>query len=176
MLGFLFLGNERPKQSVALRIEGVTNVRFPKTKGIQASSRIRGVTNVRFPKTKGIQASNRIRGVTNVRFPKTKGTQVSDFYAIYTEGGVPSIRFFENSMWQSDRKGLEVPDPRQKNPKHPITTLPCVMHDYFHARTRVHSAITLTATLALMLCFLYVRDSTSLSINPTYRIERCLLF
>ena len=79
-------------------------------------------------------------------------------------------------MWQSDRKGLEVPDPRQKNPKHPITTLPCVMHDYFHARTRVHSAITLTATLALMLCFLYVRDSTSLLFNATYRIERCLLF
>ena len=27
--------------------------------------------------------------------------------------------------------------------------VPCVMYDYFHARVYVHSAITLTATLAL---------------------------
>ena len=50
------------------------------------------------------------------------------------------------------------------------------MYDCFHARVYVHSAIALTATLALMLCYLDVIDSTSLSFNPTYRIERCLLF
>ena len=35
MLGFLFLGDWRPKQSVALRIKGVKEVRFPKTNGIK---------------------------------------------------------------------------------------------------------------------------------------------
>ena len=50
------------------------------------------------------------------------------------------------------------------------------MYDCFYARVYVHSAITLTATLALMLCYLDVIDSMSLSFNPTYRIERCLLF
>ena len=50
------------------------------------------------------------------------------------------------------------------------------MCDCFHARVYVHSAITLTATLALTLCYLDVIDSMSLSFNPTYRIERCLLF
>ena len=50
------------------------------------------------------------------------------------------------------------------------------MYDCFHARVYVHSAITLTATLALMLCYLDVIDSMSLSFNPTFRIERCLLF
>ena len=50
------------------------------------------------------------------------------------------------------------------------------MHDCFQARVYVYLAITLTATLALMLCYLDVIDSMSLSFNPTYRIERCLLF
>ena len=50
------------------------------------------------------------------------------------------------------------------------------MYGYFYARVYVHSAITLTATLALMLCYLHVIDSMSLSFNPTYRIERFLLF
>ena len=54
--------------------------------------------------------------------------------------------------------------------------MPCGMHDCFQARVYVLSAITLIATLALMLCHLYVIDSISLSFNPTYRIERCLLF
>ena len=48
MLGFLFLGNGRPKQSVALRISRVSKVRFPKTKGIQASNQVRGPYNVGF--------------------------------------------------------------------------------------------------------------------------------
>ena len=50
------------------------------------------------------------------------------------------------------------------------------MHDCFQARVCVHLAITLTATLALMLCYLDVVGSMSLSFNPTYRIERWLLF
>ena len=50
------------------------------------------------------------------------------------------------------------------------------MYDCFRARVYVHLAITLTATLALMLCYLDVIDSMSLSFNPTYRIERLLLF
>ena len=41
---------------------------------------------------------------------------------------------------------------------------------------RSETTITLTATLALMLCYLDVIDSMSLSFNPTYRIERLLLF
>ena len=49
------------------------------------------------------------------------------------------------------------------------------MHDCFQARVYVLLAITLTATLALILCYLYVIDSMSLSFNPTYRIERSLL-
>ena len=142
MLGFLFLGNGRPKQSVALRISGVSKVQFPKTKGIQASNRVRGPHNVGFPGNLepdfGVwypiltfPISDTVSAGFWAYFPAKSGLQLAEhprqqrnpeskqpiYTKFYTEEVVLSMRFFENSMWLSGRLGFEVPDPKTKESK-----------------------------------------------------------